>query len=345
MRGVARWPAFIRQITVRSVRISALQIAAIAAGYFGVAQIGFFQRIETGNIYLVWPPIGLALAALVLWGVRVWPGIMIGALLVNLASGRSVLFAFLMSLAPTIGVTGAALILRARQFRPDVIRLRDLLWLVVAGAGVGALLISMLAIGSRAFLGLETSGSVLIRWLLTWISEAMSVLVVTPFILVVARIRRPFRIRPAQLVEAVALVAATLVVGFLAITSSTELLFLVFPVLIWAAVRYRLPGAAPTVLMTTAIIIYGAVGVSGPFADGEFYNNLLTIQLLGASSSLTALTLAVTIGERDRAHRDMEQAAVQLAGAVDQLDRRLRPRPHIELHAPDERSGDRPHDT
>src|SRR5919198_5294096 len=112
-------------------------IALLAAAYYGAAKLGLSFAFETPSVTAIWPPTGLALAALVLGGYRLWPGVAIGAFLANSWTG--------IPLAATIGITcgntlaalvGAYLLRRVAHFRPSLDRVRDVLALTVLAAGL-----------------------------------------------------------------------------------------------------------------------------------------------------------------------------------------------------------------
>jgi integral membrane sensor domain MASE1 len=309
-----------------------LLIVGLAGAYFGTALLGILQEFGPGPLRTLWPPTGVALAALLLLGFRVWPGIALGSFLVNLiVLDRPVILSAVICAAAALGLVLSCALLRLVKFRIEFDRLRDMLALVSLGALVGTLVSSTLSITALYLSGAESPSSFLTRWFLGWTSAVMSVLVITPLILVAARVRWRPRPHVGRVLEACAMLAAAALVTLAAVHSSTELLFLVFPVLIWAAVRFQLRGATTAALITTIVVAHGAVGGFGPFSGGDELTDLLTIQALDASSTLTALALAVTITERDRAYGEVENAATQLAGVVHQLDRRLRPRPLVPL--------------
>ncbi|MEQ7005637.1 MASE1 domain-containing protein [Actinopolymorpha sp. B17G11] len=318
----------VSQRAIRTHLVTVLVMVALAGVYLGTALLGVLQEFGSGTLRTMWPPTGVALAALLLLGPRMWPSVALGSFLVNLIIlDHPPLVSAVICLAATLGVVLAVLLLRMAHFQNGLDRLRDLLALVFLGAILGTLVSSAISAGTLYITGALPPETFLTEWFLDWTSTAVSVLVITPFILVVSRLRWPRQLRLRRAAEAFAMLAVAALVTLAAVHSSTELLFLVFPVLIWAAVRFQLAGASAAALITTIVVSHGAVGGFGPFAGGDEFTNLLTIQALDASSALTALALAVTIAERDRAHWAVENAATQLASVVHQLDHRLRPRP------------------
>ena len=312
----------------RESATTAALIIGLAAVYYLVGNVGLLQHIGAGPTRLLWPPTGVSLAALLVFGPRILPGITIGSFLVNFVGlSRPPLVALMVALGTTLGLWCGYWLLRRAGFRLELDRMRDLAALVVYGALAATAISTTIAIGTQVLAGIEQPSNFWTRLLLSWISSAMGVLVVTPFLLVLRRAHVPRDLRLLRVLEAAAILAGTILVMLVATRTTTELLFLVFPFLIWAALRFQLAGATTTLLVVSTMAVIGAVNGSGPFEGQDVYSNLITIQAFDGSTALTALVLAVTTTERNLAHNDVEQAATQLAGVVSQLDRSLRPRP------------------
>src|SRR3954470_14254458 len=94
----------------------------IAAGYFLLAQLGFRVATVHPVVASVWPPAGLALAILVLFGLRFWPGIFLGALVANALKGIPVPAAALMGMGNTSAAIAGAVALRHLDFQPGLPR-------------------------------------------------------------------------------------------------------------------------------------------------------------------------------------------------------------------------------
>ncbi|MGW7370267.1 MASE1 domain-containing protein, partial [Streptomyces sp. NPDC054841] len=101
--------------------------------------------------------------------------------------------------------------------------------------------------------------------------------------------------------------------------SSASLLFLVFPLLMWAALRFQLPGAAPCVLVVSVLAISAATDEAGPFAGHSLFATMGTLQALNGSAALTGLLLAAIVTEQITIRRKIEQACGELAEVVDRL--------------------------
>ena len=64
--------------------------SCLALVYVGAALLGFRHAIVAAQVTLVWPPSGIALGAVLLFGRWVWPGILLGAFAANLSTGMPV---------------------------------------------------------------------------------------------------------------------------------------------------------------------------------------------------------------------------------------------------------------
>ena len=94
-------------------------VVAVAAVYFGAAKLGLTMALVAEQVTAVWPPTGIALAALVLFGNRLWPGIALGAFLANLTAHEPLASACGIALGNTLeAVLGAYLLRRFVEFRP-----------------------------------------------------------------------------------------------------------------------------------------------------------------------------------------------------------------------------------
>lgn len=306
-------------------RVWALQVLLLAAAYYGTARLGLLEQLVRGVVTPLWPPTGLGLTALLVLGLRVWPGIALGAFTVNITLGPSFGVVLAITAGNTLAIVAAYLMLRRVGFRAELDRLRDALALIFLAA-LGATLISATA-GSTALLvsgALDESGF-WPAWSVWWTGDAMGVLIVTPFLLVAYRALERRR-RPgapgapwsaARWAEAAVLTAATLGIGYLATNASNaSLLFLVSPVLIWAAFRFKLSGAAPCALAVSTLAIVGTTRRAGPFAEYGLLTNMVTLQAFNGVIALTALLLSAVISEREATHDEIRRVCAQLQELV-----------------------------
>ncbi|MEY9877297.1 integral membrane sensor domain MASE1 [Streptacidiphilus sp. MAP12-33] len=306
----------------RSWVVTVLWILAVAGVYYGSGRLGLLAQIVVGGVRVtpLWPPTGVAVAALLLLGLRVWPGIALGQALVvlSISHWNPSWAGFGIVVGATLAPVLARQLLRALRFRPQLDRLRDGVALVFAA--LAAMLVS--ATASTLILygeGVLPGHSYGEAWAAWWTGDAMGVLVVTPLVLAGRYVRMPEDAPVLRYAELMALLGATLAVMLVATHSSISVLFLVFPLVIWAAIRFQVPGAAPVVLMISVLAIVAAVEHSGPFAGHGVAATMFVLQALDGSAALTALLLAAVITERDNTHRMIEEACAGLAEVVARL--------------------------
>ncbi len=311
-------------------------ILATAAAYFLLAFPGVLQQFgASGQARLVWPSTGLALAAVLLLGVRVWPGVALGSFLTAMELvGRGPLVAVGVATGTTVGTLLAYVLLRRAGFRSDLARVRDALALVLCAALAGMVVGSAIRGGALVLGGVEPAGEYRDLVAQSWLGTALGVLVITPFLLVLPRLVRPRPLAVWRLVEAIGLLVCTAgLTWIVTMGDGQQSLFLVFPLLIWAAWRFQLEGAAPCVVAASIVIVYSALERSGLFAGSNAQSALITAQAFVAAIAITTLFLAVAVTERNTAREQIDHASHELVRVVNTLEERLRPQDILTVDA------------
>ncbi|MGT2531927.1 MASE1 domain-containing protein [Streptomyces nojiriensis] len=300
---------------VRQAGLAVLEICAVAALYYSSATLGLIQQLVGGQVTPLWPPTGIALASLLLLGLRVWPGIALGAFLVNAPLGPSMPAVLAIVAGNTLAPVCSYALLRRTGFRTRLDRLRDAMGLIFLGALTGMLISATVGSGTLALSGGLSPGQFWPTWSVWWTGDAMGVLIVTPVLLVLRYARWPRHAEPYRWAEGLLLLAATVCVGFLE-TGDAPLMFLGFPLLIWAAFRFQLAGAALCALSVSTFAIAAAARGSGPFAGHDLLTNMITLQAFNGSSALTALLVAAAVSQRDQTQQEIARACTLLADMV-----------------------------
>jgi PAS domain S-box-containing protein len=311
----------------RGFRLSApslsdvVRIVILCGLYIGAAKLGLSLDAVSGFATAVWPPTGIALAALVLYGYRLWPAIALGAFLVNTSAGAPVLVASGMAVGNTLeAVVGTYLLQRVVGFQPALARLRDVFGLVVLAAGLSTLVSATLGVTSGWLGGVIALASYAPAWRTWWLGDLMGDLVVAPLLWLW---RTPPRVHLArrQLAEASALLLCIVAVSLFVFggpwaTRTMPYLYLLFPFLIWASFRFGRHGAVTTVGLVSTVAIWGTVRGFGFFASQMLHEGLFELQAFMSSMAVTSLALAAAVAERQR----LEEARTQLAAIVESSD-------------------------
>ena len=300
------------------------QVALLAAIYFAAAKLSLLLAIPPGYATAVWPPSGVALAAMLMWGSRIWPGIWIGAALVNFTINSSVLAAVVIGSGNTLeALAGAALI---RRFIGDARRFgrgEDVIVFIAAAAAsstiaatVGTWLISM---GSSL-----SWGEIFINGWTWWLGDATGMIIVTPLILSWSR-PEAIAWTPRKRIEAACLALLLLVFAWMAFSGSARYAppiprsYLMVPFILWAAFRFSQRETATAIATVCAIALWYTLAGRGPFAAGTAGSSLLLLLTYINILAAMGLVLCAVVGERSR-------AMAQLRKEHDELESRVRER-------------------
>ncbi len=296
-----------RNASVAAVLRYLARILALAVGYLALAKLGLTISPVNGFATLVWAPAGVAVAALVLGGYRLWPGIAAGALIVNLWLRAPPPVAFLIAVGEVLEATLGAMALRAvlgprRSFERCV----DVLALAVPAALLSTAVGAAVGTASLALGGLIRNGSAAETWQVWWMGDFAGVVVVTPLVLTWARPSRG--IAPARkLPELVGVGALLLLSVAFVFTRRPDALArlhvgtaVLLPGLVWAAFRFEARGAATATALVAVAGVWGTVTGHGNYANTRTLDGLLRLLVALAVLALVALALGTAVSERER---------------------------------------------
>jgi signal transduction histidine kinase len=274
-----------------------LTLAVAALGYYVAGRIGLELAYLNGAVAALWPPAGFGLAVLILYGVRLWPAIVVGDLFLgDYSTPLGTVLA--QTFGNTVALVAAALLMRRlTSGRAGLERVADVLAFVACAlvAAVVSAAFGPLSLRLGDVISADELGEVVRTWTL---GDASGVLVVAPFMLTWASAGlRDFHRR--ELAEGI--VVLTVLVALAELSPQRDVPYVVFPVLLWAAVRFGPRGAATAILVVCSITVWNTAQNDGPFVRDSITDSLLATQLFIAVSALTSLVLAAETAERTRA--------------------------------------------
>jgi serine phosphatase RsbU (regulator of sigma subunit)/integral membrane sensor domain MASE1/anti-sigma regulatory factor (Ser/Thr protein kinase) len=289
-------------------------VVAVAVLYTVCGKLGLDLAFESHSVTAIWPPTGIALAALILGGYRLWPAVALGALLTNIDTGVSAITVAGITCGNTLEALVGTYLLRRVGFRASFPRVRDVISLVVFGAALSTIVSASIGVASLLIGDAIPFAHSATVWRTWWLGDMGGDLIVAPALLVAAT-HYPFTRAPGRVLEAVCLAVALAGSSLFVFSQSTSVTYVVFPLLAWAALRFWQPGAAFGSLLVASIAVAFTANGQGPFAMSSPDDRLLLAQTFVAVAGVTALLLAVVTSARRRA----EQAERMVAETLQQV--------------------------
>lgn len=302
----------------KSLVVQLIAIVVVALAYFGAAKLGLTFASIHSSVSPIWPPTGIAIAAILLLGPRVWPGIFLGALLANSSAPAAIPAAIGIALGNTLEALLARLVLQRLSFDISLERARDVFKFVVAAttcttvsATIGTL---SLCLGGLA--QWDQFGSLWVTW---WLGDLAGAVTVAPFFLTWFS-RHGLRLEGLRAVET-ALMAVLLTLSSIAtfgVSTPSRLQYyplarLMIPFLLWASFRLGHRGVTLAVLLQSASAVWGTMKGGGiPFSAETPNDTLIILQLFISTNALTFLFLASVIEERRKAEKALQAREAEL---------------------------------
>jgi signal transduction histidine kinase/integral membrane sensor domain MASE1 len=280
----------------------------LAATYIAAGRFGLSLAFQFPSASPVWPPSGIALAALIIFGQRLAPGVLIGATIVNATTpGTPLLAASLIAIGNTLeAVVGAYLVANYARGRKAFNAPRDIIKAIFLAAICATTISATVGVTSLAPLGSSNWEGFWPIWLTWWLGDAVSIVVLTPFLLL--WFDRPMpRLSAKRLGEVAAAFLILALIGQLVFQAAAPGLklyhFLTVPPLLWVAYRFGRRGASLAVLVLSAIAIAGTVRGLGPFILRDANESLLFLQAFIGTVSVTVLVVAAAVAEQMRSEQ------------------------------------------
>ncbi len=307
-----------------------LRAAAVAALYFLAGKVGLGLAFVNASATAVWPPAGIALAALLVFGNRMWPAVFLGAFLVNAATAGNPVTSVTIAIGNTLeGLAGAYLVRRFAGGLAVFDHPQRIFQFAVLAGMVATAVSPAIGVTALALAGYVPWSAFERVWLTWWLGDAAGILVVAPF-LILWSLRPRVAWSTRRVVEAVLLFGSLVALGgfafgwtppFLPWTAPLE--FLCVPVLVWVAFRFSQREAATSTLLLSGIAVLGTLRGAGPFARNAPNESLLLLQAYMAVITILVLAVTAALADRRRSEVRIQGMNQELEGRVEERTREL----------------------
>jgi signal transduction histidine kinase len=300
----------------------ALAIAVLVGAYYGAAKLGYALEVAGPVAAIVWLPVGVGIASLYLGGLWLWPGVLIGDLLVNDYG----VVPFGSALAQTCGnvlevLVAVILLRRLVPFGSPLDTIEGIMRMLVALVA-GTVLSATIGTLAQLFGDVIESDALPTVWRTWWLGDLSGALVIVPLAIAWRRPPPPGWLHGRRL-EAALLLVTILAVSELASRTSRPVMYIVFPPLIWAALRFGQRGATLSVAIAVGFTVWNASQNVGPFVFDSISHMVVTTQLFIGVAALTTLFLAAVVSEREAFGEGLRASRARLLEASETERRRL----------------------
>lgn len=305
-------------VALRSAQV--LSLLAVGLTYFVLAKSGLMLALAHPGASALWPATGFAVAAVLLWGMRVWPAILAAAFLANATSSGAVLPSLAIATGNTLEALAAGVLLirladGARTFETP----RGVAAFALIAALAATPISASIGVGSLWLSGEVAEAALWPTWLIWWLGDLAGALVVVPAI--VLWVRHPAT--ADDLPSLMQLAGLTCIAGLaafspaLAPASSRGLFaFVALVPLLWAALYRSQRDTATVAVLLAAFAVWGAVTSAGPGAEADLDQALLLALFFVISTALPSLALSAEVSVRRRTEESLRDAHDELEAKV-----------------------------
>jgi two-component system sensor kinase FixL len=297
-------------------------IGLLTLVYFIAGKFGLMLASLHASASPVWPPAGIALAALLLLGYRAWPAIFVGAFLVNVTTAGNVATSLAIASGNTLeALCGAWLVNRFAGGTTAFDRPQGVVKFALA-AVVSTIISPVFGVTSLALGGFVDWANFGAIWLTWWLGDTTGDLLIAPLIILWS-IASKWRWNRREAVEVGILLLLLVVLseavfgGWLTISARNyPIAFISGPIVIWTAFRFTQRETATSIFILSAIAIWGALHGFGPFVGETENQSLLGLQSWTAVLTITAMALSAGMAERGRAEEALRESEANMSLAA-----------------------------
>src|SRR6184192_1813470 len=291
-------------------------IGLLTLVYFIAGKFGLMLASLHASASPVWPPTGIALAALLVLGYRAWPAIFVGAFLVNASTAGNVATSLAVASGNTLEAMCGAWLVNRFAGGTTVFNRPQRVFKFALAAVVSTIISPAFGVTSLALAGFADWANYGAIWLTWWLGDTTSDLLIAPLIILwsIASKRRWNRREAVEvgiLLLLLFVLSEAVFCGWLTISARNyPIAFIPLPIVIWTAFRFTQRETATGIFILSAIAIWGTLHGFGPFVRETENQSLLALQWWTAVLSITAMALSAGMAERRRVEEKLQQQKV-----------------------------------
>ncbi len=298
-------------------------LVAIGVIYFVLAKGGLALASIHPSATPIWPPTGLALAAVLLWGYRTWPAIFIAAVIANATTAGSVATAIAIATGNTLeAVVGAYLVNRWSRGRHTFSRPNSVAKFALICIVIATPISASIGLTSLATAGYIDRTNFADAWVTWWLGDVTGALVIAPVIVLWAS-SHDLAFNRNDFLETVGVLATAAAVGLIAFSPLIEqtpgrdpLGFLAILPMLWAALRRGPRDTATVALVLAGITVWGTLTGGGPFTTADLNVSFLLVLMFLISITVPSVLLSADVEVRKRGEKRLRRAQIELERKV-----------------------------
>ncbi len=277
-------------------------LALTILAYFISGKLGLMLPYVGTNITLIWLPTGIAVYALLKGGLKYWPAIFIGAFLVNLSVGSTLIIALLIAVGNTLGPIATYYLLSKLGLSLSLNRMQDVLMLVCASA-LGMIISASNGIAHLFYSGVILKENLSLSWIIWWAGDTVGVLMVLPLLLALSKkeIQNLWKVRVKFLSLSLTALLIEVIVFAISPSASGQFLLLSFvllPIVVFISMRFGIVGSGAVVLGLSLVVVIATVNGVGPFYQTDMHHGIISLWVFMCVLMLIAMIISIMQSER-----------------------------------------------